>query len=199
MSNHVAIYVRVSTRQQDHKSQLPDLERWATSQDEPVSWYTDTASGKSMNRTAWNKLEQAMWAGKVSSIVVWRLDRLGRTTSGLTTLFDELCRKKINLISLRDGLDLTTPAGRLMANVLASVAQFETEVRGERVRAGQRAAKARGKTWKTGSERGVRKKVTKEQEAVIQSMKANEQPIAVIARTVSLSRPTVYDVLKRAK
>ena len=53
----------------------------------------------------------------------------------------------MNLISLRDGIDLHTAAGRLMANVLASVAQYETEVRAERVRAGQQAARKRGFTW----------------------------------------------------
>jgi DNA invertase Pin-like site-specific DNA recombinase len=53
----------------------------------------------------------------------------------------------VNLVSLKDGLDLSTPAGRLMANVLASVAQYETEVRGERVRAGQLVARKSGKRW----------------------------------------------------
>lgn len=66
-----------------------------------------------------------MERGEVSTIVVWRLDRLGRTASGLTKLFDELRARKVNLVSLRDGLDLATPAGRLMANVFASVAQYE--------------------------------------------------------------------------
>jgi DNA invertase Pin-like site-specific DNA recombinase len=54
---------------------------------------------------------------------------------------------QVNLIALRDGIDLHTAAGRLMANVLASVAQYETEVRAERVRAGQQAARRRGVTW----------------------------------------------------
>ena len=97
--------------------------------------------------------------GKASSMVVWRIDRLGRTAKGLTALFEELRERKINLVSIRDGLDLSTPAGRLMANILASVAQYETEVRGERVRAGQEKARAEGKRW-GGSRVGVRKRVT---------------------------------------
>lgn len=195
MSKHVAIYIRVSSKQQDTKSQLPDLKRWADAQDSPVKWYEDQASGKSMDRPAWKKLEAAFRSGQVSQVVVWRLDRLGRTASGLTALFDELQERKVNLVSLKDGLDLSTPAGRLMANVLASVAQYETEVRAERVRAGQAAARAKGKRW-GGSKAGVRKVVTSTQAKMIRRMKAEGEPVSAIARAVGLSRPTIYDVLQ---
>ena len=150
MSKHVkhhAIYCRVSSQQQQFASQLPDLERWAKGHDGPVKFYTDKASGKSMNRPDWCKLEANMRAGKVEAVVVWRLDRLGRTASGLTALFDELRQRNVNLVSMKDGLDLSTTAGRLLANVLASVAQYETEVRGERCRAGIEAYKAKGGKW----------------------------------------------------
>lgn len=197
MSKHIAIYVRVSSKQQDHKSQLPDLERWAKGQDQKVKWYTDKATGKKMNRPGWNKLEANIRVGKVSAVVVWRLDRLGRTVSGLANLFDDLQQRKINLVSLKDGVDLSTPAGRLMANVLASVAQYETELRGERVAAGQAVARANGKSW-GGSEKGKRKRVTPTQIKMIRAMKTEGEPIAAIARAVGLSRPTVYDVLSDA-
>ena len=129
-----AIYMRVSTRAQDMAAQEPDLKRWAAAHDDSVVWYRDTFTGKSMDRPGWNKLTDAVHSGKIAKVVVWRLDRLGRTAKGLTALFEELAQKKVNLISLRDGIDLHTAAGRLMANVLASVAQYETEVRAERVR-----------------------------------------------------------------
>ena len=119
---HVAVYVRVSKRNgQDFRSQLPDLERWAAAQDQPVRWYKDRFTGKTMDRPGWNRLQAAIDAAEVSAVVVWRLDRLGRTAKGLTALFHDLHEKKINVISLKDGLDLGTAAGRLMANVLASV------------------------------------------------------------------------------
>ncbi len=194
MSKHIAIYVRVSTKQQDHKSQEPDLKRWAESQDASIKWYTDKATGKKMDRPGWNKLEAAIRVGKVSAVVVWRLDRLGRTVSGLANLFDELQQRKINLVSLKDGVDLSTPAGRLMANVLASVAQYETELRGERVAAGQAVARANGKKW-GGSQAGKRKRVTSDKVDIIKHMKEQGKPIAAIARAVGVSRPTVYDVL----
>ena len=84
-----------------------------------------------------------------------------------------------------------------MANVLASVAQFETEVRAERILAGQAAARAQGKRW-GGSKKGDRRKVTGEQIEVIQTMRRNQKPISAIARATGLSRPTIYAVLRDA-
>ncbi|MGA2066876.1 MAG: recombinase family protein [Thermoguttaceae bacterium] len=192
---HVAVYTRVSKKRgQDVRSQLPDLERWAAAQDQPVKWYKDKFTGKTMDRPGWQRLQAAVEAGEVSTIVCWRLDRLGRTAKGLTALFDDLARRKVNLVSLKDGLDLSTPAGRLMANVLASVAQFETEVRAERIIAGQAAARAAGKVW-GGGKPGRRVKVTPEAEETIHRMKVEGRKIAAIARATSLSRPTVYAVL----
>jgi DNA invertase Pin-like site-specific DNA recombinase len=198
MTKHTAIYLRVSKRNgQDVRSQLPDLERWATAQDQPVKFYRDKFTGKTMDRPGWKRLQKALESGEVSRIVVWRLDRLGRTAKGLTALFADLQARGIGLVSLKDGLDLSTPAGRLMANVLASVAQFETEVRAERIMAGQAAARAAGKTW-GGGKPGRRVKVTPEAEETILRMKAEGRKIAAISRAVGLSRPTVYAVLDRA-
>ncbi len=192
---YVAMYARVSSGRQDTRSQLPDLEKWAAAQDDTVKRFQDKATGTKMDRPGWNKLEKDIRLGRVKSIVVWRLDRLGRTAAGLCTLFAELQERKVNLISLKDGLDLNTPAGRLMANVLASVAQFESEVRGERVRAGQAVAKANGKTW-GGSKPGVRKQVTPVQIKMIHRMRIENESIKDIAEAVGLSRPTIYDVLR---
>ena len=147
-----------------------------------------------MDRPGWSKLMAQVAAGKVSRIVVWRLDRLGRTAAGLTALFDDLKQRRIGLVSLRDGLDITTPAGTLLANMLASVAQFETELRVERVVAGQTAARAAGKTW-GGSEKGRRIKVTNEQVLAVKRLASEGASKASIARAVGLSRPTVYRIL----
>jgi len=192
-----AIYLRVSTAGQDHASQLPDLERWAEGAEGEVRWYRDKASGKSMDRPAWNKLDEALNAGKLSRIVVWRLDRLGRTAKGLCALFDELRERSVDLVSLRDGFSLASPSGRLHARILASVAEFETEVRAERVKAGQAAARKRGKRW-GGSEAGRLLKVKPDQVTAIAKMRAAGESVASIARVTGLSRPTVYRVMKNA-
>ena len=109
---HSAIYVRVSSKQQDHASQLPDLERWVSAHDGQTVWYRDKFTGKSMDRPGMEKLLDELRAGKVERIVVWRLDRLGRTTKGLCQLFDELAERKVDLVSLKDGFSLASPAGR---------------------------------------------------------------------------------------
>jgi DNA invertase Pin-like site-specific DNA recombinase len=149
-----------------------------------------------MERPGWKKLEDAIARREVTIIVVWRLDRLGRTASGLTRLFEDLQSRGVNLISLKDSLDLSTPAGRLMANVLASVAQYETEIRGERVRAGIERAKAEGKRW-GGSQFGRTAKQNAEKAAVILDLAGQGKSIASISRTVGLSRQWIYELIRR--
>jgi DNA invertase Pin-like site-specific DNA recombinase len=194
---HVAIYLRVSSRSQDVASQEDDLKCWAAAQAEPVRWYRDKFTGRTMTRPGFSRLERESAAGNITTIVVWRVDRLGRTAKGLTALFDDLYRRKVNLISLRDGLDLSTPAGRLMANVLASVASYETEVRSERQMAGIAAAKKRGVRF--GRPPGTRcSRIPPEKRTAIMEHKAAGWKIAHIARAVGLARKTVYEVLKAA-
>ena len=106
------------------------------------------------------KLIAELRAGLVERIVVWRLDRLGRTTRGLCQLFDELTERKVDLVSLKDGFSLSSPAGRLHARILASVAEYETEVRAERVAAGQAVARRKGKKWAGRRRAGVGRSAT---------------------------------------
>jgi DNA invertase Pin-like site-specific DNA recombinase len=191
---HVALYCRVSSNGQDVRSQLPDLERWAAAQDQPVRWYKDKFTGRTMCRPGWLALESEIANGRVSAVCVWRIDRLGRTARGLTALFDDLRQRRVNLVSIKDGLDLSTPAGRLLANMLASVGQFETEVRAERVKAGQAAARAAGKVW-GGGKPGRRVRVTVEKEAAVRQLHGQGNGISEISRVVGLSRPTIYKIL----
>ena len=134
--------------------------------------------------------------GKIKKVAVWRLDRLGRTAKGLLILLDELQQLGVGFVSLREGFDLATPAGRLMAGVLASVAAYETEVRKERQLAGIAKAKADGKSW-GGRKTGTRIRLTEEKEKLIRQLHAEGKPKAVIARLVGLTRKTVYAALKR--
>ena len=195
MTKHLAIYVRVSSRKQDHKSQLPDLSRWAAAQSLPVIYYKDSFTGKTMNRPGWSKLQAAIDRGEVATVVCWRLDRLGRTARGLTALFHDLQQASVNHVSLKEGIDLSTPAGRMLANVLASLAQFETEVRSERQAAGIAAAREAGKTWGGRKEGTVTQDVAAKAESVRKLHKAGES-VSSIARSVGLSRPTIYALIR---
>ncbi len=197
LGKFTAIYVRVSSRDQSHASQMPDLERWVECHDGKVIWFKDTFTGRTLNRPGMQKMLVELHAGKLERIVVWRLDRLGRTTKGLCQLFDELADKDVDLVSLKDGFSLASPAGRLHARILASVAEYETEVRAERVAAGQAVARRNGKRW-GGSKKGWRWKVTDDQITAIQEMRAAGKAVSSIARVTGLSRPTVYRVLEMA-
>ena len=106
MEKITAIYTRVSTAQQSTRSQKPDLTRWVESQNPEtlgiVKWFSERDTGKNMARSGWEKLQIAIDAGQVNRLVVWRLDRLGRTALGLCKLFEDLQAKKVRLVSLRD-------------------------------------------------------------------------------------------------
>lgn len=194
-----AIYLRVSSSQQDTRSQEADLKVWAAQQaerGEAVAWYKDKASGTDFNRKDWQRLEADLNTGKVTRLVVWRLDRLGRTAGETIVLLDRLDKLKIGFLSLRDGFDPSTPAGRLMRNMLASVAQFETEVRQERQAAGIAAAKEAGKRW-GGRKTGTRITLTEEKEALCHKLKGEGHTVASIARNLGIARKTVYQALAR--
>lgn len=191
-----AIYLRVSNNNgQKFDSQLHELNQWLElHRPERISWYKDKYTGKTMDRPGMEKLMQDLHAGKLKNIVCWRLDRLGRSAAGLTKLFEDLKRYKCNLISLKDNLDLSTPAGRLNANIIASVASYETEIRAERVKAGQAAAKARGKKW-GGSRKGVWKKKTVTKIKSVLALVGQGVSKAEISRVLGISIPTINSII----
>jgi len=195
-----AIYVRVSANNgQSFDSQLDDLDRWIRLH-EPKSlrWYEDKFTGKTMDRPGMQALISDLRKGELDNIVCWRLDRLGRTAAGLTKLFEDLRQHKCNLVSLKDNLDLSTPAGRLNANIIASVAAYETEVRAERVTAGQVAAKARGKKW-GGSKKGARKRKIMPKVKSVLALVNQGMSKAEIATVLEISIPTIYSIIEEHK
>jgi DNA invertase Pin-like site-specific DNA recombinase len=192
------VYVRTSHRTQDTKSQERELQTWAKGQDGEFLWYQDVMTGTQMDRPGLERLLADVRVGKVDKIVVWRLDRLGRTAKGLLELLDELHRLGTGFVSLREGIDLNTPAGRLMLVVLAGVSQYETEVRRERQMIGIAKAKAAGKKW-GGRNAGTRIRLTEEKEKLIRQLHAQKTPIRVISRVVELAPHTVYKAIRRHK
>jgi DNA invertase Pin-like site-specific DNA recombinase len=197
-----AIYMRVSSNRQDTRSQEADLKAWAGRQEaegETIAWYRDKATG-TFDREGWRRLENDLSTGKVSRLAVWRLDRLGRTAGETIQLLDSLEAKGIGFLSLRDGFDPSTPSGRLQRNILASVAQFETEVRKERQLAGIAAAREAndGRCPWGGRKAGTRVTLTEEKEELARKLKAEGQSVASIARNLGIARKTVYVALKRA-
>ncbi len=198
-AKRIAVYARVSSSSQSLDAQVVELETYVKAfyAGSTVKWFKDVATGTTMERPAMDELMSAVYKGKIDCLIVWRLDRLGRSASGLTKLFDELSCRNINLISLKESLSLESPASRLICGVLASVASYENEIRKERQTLGINHAKALKKY--TGGKTGRKWQVTKDNEGAVKKLREAGESISAIARLTKLSRPTIYKLLSAGK
>ena len=146
--SRVALYARVSTlNSQDPEMQLTELREYA----ERRGWliveeFTDQGvSGCKESRPALNRLMADACRRGFDAILVWKIDRFGRSLKHLVNSLAELAALGVSFISLRDNLDLSTPSGRLMFQIIGAMAEFERALIQERVRAGLRNARAKGR------------------------------------------------------
>ena len=141
-----ALYARVSTLDQEPENQLAELRRYVRARSWPAAVeYVDTGvSGSKDRRPALDRLVRDATRRGFDVLVVWRLDRLGRNLRHLVTLLDELHAIGVSFVSLGEGIDCTTPAGRLQLHVLAALAEFERARIAERVAAGLARARRNG-------------------------------------------------------
>ena len=145
----VAIYTRVSTDKQTHDSQLGELREYCARRNwSKIAHYSDVVSGAKFTRQGLDRLMGDVRRGRVDTIVCFKLDRLGRSLAHLAQVVAELTAHGVALVCTSQGIDTSqdNPAGRLQLGVLMAVAEFEREIIRERVNAGLRAAKARGKS-----------------------------------------------------
>jgi DNA invertase Pin-like site-specific DNA recombinase len=128
---------------------------------------------------------------KGDALVVWKLDRLGRSLRELIDLVNELQDRGVEFVSLRENLDTTTPGGKLVFHVFASVAEFERDLIRERTMAGLEAARARGR-------KGGRKRAMDAKKIALASklLKDGETPVSDVCEAVGVSRATLYRYLK---
>jgi DNA invertase Pin-like site-specific DNA recombinase len=145
----VALYARVSTMNhgQDVEMQLAEVRDYCTRRGLEISGeYVDRGiSGTKDSRPALNRLMLDAHQRKFDAICCWKLDRFGRSLKHLVNTIADLEALGLAFISLRDNLDLSTPSGRLMFHIIAAMAQFERSLIQERVRAGMRNARAKGR------------------------------------------------------
>ena len=148
-SPRIALYARVSTSvgHQDPEMQLRELREYAEHRAwEVVETYTDTGvSGSKDSRPALNRLMADACRRRFDGVLVWKLDRFGRSLRHLVNSLAELEALGVAFVSLRDNLDLSTPSGRLMFQIIGAMAEFERSLIQERVKAGLRNARAKGK------------------------------------------------------
>src|SRR6516225_9730475 len=141
-----AIYARVSTLDQEPENQLQELRRYVVARGWTAVEYVDRGvSGAKDRRPALDQLLADARCRRFDVLVCWRLDRLGRSLKHLITLLEDLQALGVAFVSLAEGIDATTPAGKLQMHILGAIAEFERARIQERVRAGLQRARAQGK------------------------------------------------------
>ncbi len=143
-----ALYARVSTKDQNAETQLLDLRKYAASRGlEVIAELSDVGvSGSKSSRPGLDALMGLARARKLDLVVVAAFDRFGRSLSHLVRSLEEFQALGVGFVSLRDSVDLSTPAGKLMFSIIAAIGEFERSLIIERVNAGMRRARTQGTT-----------------------------------------------------
>jgi len=180
-------YARVSTNNQNLELQIDALEKAGC---EKI--YRDVASGARTERPSLNEMVNNLRPGDV--LVIWKLDRLGRSLNHLIGLVNDLIEKKIGLQSLNDPIDTTTAQGRLSFNLFASLAEFERDLIRERTQAGLSAARARGRNG--GRPKGLPKKAEATACAAETLYKEGVLTVDEISKKLGIAKSTLYSYLR---
>jgi putative DNA-invertase from lambdoid prophage Rac len=142
-----AIYARVSTFDQEPENQLQELRRYVEARGWTAVEYVDRGVSRAKDRRpALDQVVADAKRRKFDVLVCWRLDRLGRNLKHLITLLEDLQAVGVAFVSLAEGIDATTPAGKLQMHILGAIAEFERERIRERVMAGLQRARTQGTT-----------------------------------------------------
>lgn len=180
-------YARIST-----SSQNIDLQIDALKKEGCEKIYQDQISGSIINRPALDQLLNDLRKGDI--LVIWKLDRLGRSFKHLINLVNSFIEKGIGLRSLNDHIDTTTAHGRLIFNIFGSLAEFERELIKERTIAGLNAARMRGK--KGGRPPGLSKTAQGKAHSAELLYKEGKLSVSELCEQLNLSRATFYKYLK---
>jgi DNA invertase Pin-like site-specific DNA recombinase len=178
-------YTRVSTQDQN-----PDLQKDALLKAGCERLFTDVASGAQASRDGLNQALNFVRQG--DTLVVWKLDRLGRSLKHLIEIVTALQTRRIGFRSLQENIDSTTSGGKLVFHVFGALAEFERDLIRERTQAGLTAARARGR-------RGGRPRSMNQKQVTMAStlLKDPHTTIADVCKTLQISRATLYRYLPR--
>ena len=180
-------YARISTSDQSLSIQLDALKNANCD-----LIHKEIASGAKTERPVLDELIRNLRAG--DTIVIWKLDRLGRNLAHLIRLTTLLMEKKVGLISLNDPIDTTTAQGRLVFGIFASLAEFERELIRERTQAGLKSARARGR--KGGRPKGISPKAMEKAEIAEALYTNGTISVQNIAAQLDISKTTLYSYLR---
>ncbi len=188
-TKRVALYARVSTldKGQDPETQLVQLRQYAQARNfEVITEFIDYASGTSEDRTQYKLMMAAAKKRKIDVVLVWRYDRFARSTQALVNALKEFQSLGIDFISYQENIDTTTPTGELIFHVMASLAQFESFLISQRVKAGIARAKAQGKHIS-------RPPIAKQMQEKIIELQREGVSMNKISKTLGIAYGTVYN------
>lgn len=197
MGQRVAIYCRVSTADQSCERQERDLTAFAARAGyEVVGIYKEAGSGLRLDRTERKKVMALAQARAIDAVLVTELSRWGRSTLDLLGTLRDLEAKRVSVIAMNGiAFDLGSPYGRMMATILAGIAEFERELIQERIRSGMAAAKARGKRF--GRQPGQRP--SDRLAPKVLALAAQGRSYRLIGRELGLSKNTVASIVTRQR
>ena len=180
-------YCRISTRSQSFDLQLDALNREGCDK-----IFRDTVSGSKSSRPGLDEMLSQLRKGDI--VIVYKLDRLGRSLRHLVELINDFTDRGVGLKSLNDPVDTTSAQGRLVTNLFASIAEFERELIQERTKAGLEAARARGR--KGGRPKGLNKEA--QSKAIVAATLYQEGQISIkqISAQLNISKTTLYKYLR---
>ena len=188
----ISVYIRVSSHSQTAESQRVDIRRWLDLhgyQADQVHWFEDQETGRSLQRPAFQQLQQAVFNGETTTIVVWKLDRLARSMRDGINILTDWCERDVRVISITQQIDLSGTIGHLVAGVLFAIAEIELQHTKERQAAGIAVAKAKGVY--TGRKKGTTKaKPERAKDLQTQGLNPKE-----IANALNVSERTVFRYL----
>lgn len=185
----IACYCRVSSSRQKNDSQKAEIKRWLKGNGIKLSsviWFEDKESGRNFKRTAFDKLQAAIFNGDVKTVVVWKLDRISRRLRDGINLLADWCEKGVRVVSVTQQIDLTGSVGRMVASVMFGLAEVELEYRRERQAAGIKVAK------KKGIYQGRALGTTKAKPQRARSLRSQGLTVPEIANALSVSERTIF-------
>lgn len=186
----VAAYVRCSTTEQNVHLQRDDYAALCSRYpDWTVTEYADIGVSSTKDRPALNHLMADCRRGKIDKVIVWRFDRAARSVVHLLRMLDEFRELRIDFVSIRESIDTSTATGKLMFTIIAAMAEFERSLIVERVRAGQKAARQRGKHI------GRKASYSAQQATQIATLRSSGMSVRMIASQLGLGRSTIQRVL----